>query len=81
MPEIFRVKNLRFFFYSNEGTPREPLHIHVRAGHAKAKIWLEPTIGLAENIGFKSHELSAILKHVIDNRFVIRRAWHDYFSN
>jgi len=28
MPVVFRYRGYRFFFYSNEGDPREPLHIH-----------------------------------------------------
>ena len=30
MPVIFRYKGFRFFFYSNEGNPREALHVHAR---------------------------------------------------
>ena len=29
MPVVLRIDGLRFLFYSNEGTPREPPHIHV----------------------------------------------------
>jgi len=29
VPVIFRSGGFRFFFYANEGTPREPVHIHV----------------------------------------------------
>lgn len=35
MPVILRIKDYRFFFYSNEGNPREPAHIHVRRGGAE----------------------------------------------
>ncbi len=48
MPVVFRYKGYRFFFYSNEGNPREPLHIHVRKGDAIAKLWLEPFPEVAE---------------------------------
>ncbi|MDE1158028.1 MAG: DUF4160 domain-containing protein [Neorhizobium sp.] len=51
MPELFRSAAMRFFFYSNEGNPREPIHIHVEDGDASAKIWLEPAIGIAESDG------------------------------
>jgi hypothetical protein len=40
MPTVFRFGNLRFFFYSDEGTPREPTHIHVRGAGRKVKLWL-----------------------------------------
>ena len=32
MPVVFRYKGFRFFFYSNEGNPREPVHVHVMGG-------------------------------------------------
>ena len=42
MPVAFRYKVFRFFFYSNEGNPREPLHIHVRSAEGEAKFRLTP---------------------------------------
>jgi len=42
MPVVFRLNGFKFFFYSNEGDPREPPHIHVTKGGAKAKFWLRP---------------------------------------
>ncbi|WP_245282087.1 DUF4160 domain-containing protein [Rhizobium sp. LC145] len=78
---VFRSGNLNFFFYSNEGDPREPIHIHVRGSGANAKIWLEPTIGVADSQGFNSKELSAIIRLVIDNRVLIRQAWHEHFGD
>jgi Domain of unknown function (DUF4160) len=29
MPAAFRYKGFRFHFYSNAGSPREPVHVHV----------------------------------------------------
>ncbi|WP_373888206.1 DUF4160 domain-containing protein [Massilia sp. Root351] len=37
MPAVLRYKGYVFFFFSSEGTPREPAHIHVRHGNAVAK--------------------------------------------
>ncbi len=28
MPVVFRWEGIRFYFFSNEGDPREPVHIH-----------------------------------------------------
>lgn len=57
------------------------MHIHVRGGGAIAKVWLEPSIGIAESHGFNSKELSSILRLVIDNRQLIETTWREYFSN
>lgn len=52
MPVIFRYKGYKFFFYSNEGDPLEPAHIHIRDADAEAKFWLTPLVQLARNDGF-----------------------------
>jgi len=60
MPKIFEDKGYKFFFFSNEGEPLEPAHVHVRKGSHIAKFWLEPGVKLANSWGFKAHELKAI---------------------
>ena len=47
MPSVLRTQGYRLFFYSNEGDPREPIHIHVMRAGAEAKIWLGPPVSLA----------------------------------
>ena len=37
MPVVLRREGFRFLFYSNEGDPREPAHIHVQQGRDEAK--------------------------------------------
>lgn len=81
MPLIFRESGLRYFFYSNEGSPREARHVHVKGGGRDAKIWLEPEVSIADSYGFNSRELSAILQTVSKNRDRILEAWHDHFGN
>ena len=39
MPVILRIDGFRFFFYSNEGNPLEPAHIHVMKSGSEAKFW------------------------------------------
>ena len=80
MPVVFRDSGLRYFFFSNEGQPPEPIHIHVKGRGCDAKIWLEPDIAIAESYGFNSRELSGILGVVADNRDLIVKAWHDHFG-
>jgi len=47
MPAVFRERGFRFFFYSNEGSPREQVHIHVEKDDMEAKFWLEPGVRVA----------------------------------
>jgi hypothetical protein len=81
MPVVFRDGDLRYFFFSNEGLPREPRHIHVKGGGKDAKIWLEPQVVLAESYGFNSVELARILRLVSERRTLILKAWDDHFGN
>ena len=81
MPVVFRRGGLRYFFFSNEGSPREPPHVHVRGGGRDAKIRLEPEVSVGDSYGFNSRELASILRVVIDNRVDILRAWHEHFGN
>ena len=72
---------LRYFFFSNEGSPREAPHIHVKGGGRDAKVWLEPEPIIAESYGFNSRELARILRVIIEHRDLILRAWHEHFGD
>ena len=80
MPVILRFKGYVFFFYSNEGNPLEPAHIHLRNAESEAKFWLEPDISLERNDGFNSKELKEIFVIVEAHRMQFTEAWYDYFS-
>ena len=47
IPVVFRYKGSLFFFYSNEGQPREPAHVHDRGDGGEAKFWLRPAVRVA----------------------------------
>ena len=80
MPVVLRIDGLRFLFYSNEGSPREPPHIHVLQGQDEAKFWLTPEVSLAYNDGFSARKLNGIQKLVEHNRERLKDEWHGYFS-
>lgn len=80
MPTIFRYKGYRFFFFSNEGSPPERAHIHVRHGERVAKFWLVPHVALASAWGMSSPELNQLRRIVEDNREEFERAWHEHFA-
>ena len=77
MPALLRIRGYRFFFYSLEG--REPSHIHVAHAGRYAKFWLEP-VSLAENRGFRGHELTEIRQIVEENQQFFQEKWHEYFG-
>ena len=79
MPTIFRQDGFRFFFYSNEGNPREPVHVHVMKEGCEAKFWLDP-VALDRNHGFDAKTLRQIGRVIHFNQSRIAKAWHDHFS-
>ena len=78
MPTVLRVAGFRFFFFSNEG--REPMHIHVEQAERYAKFWLTP-VTLAANVGFRSSELSELLRLVEQHRALFEEKWREFFSH
>ena len=80
MPVVFRYKGFRFFFYANEGNPRDPVHVHVRAGGSEVKLWLEPQVRVASSYGFDASTLRELVEAADANRELIERTWRDYFG-
>jgi Domain of unknown function (DUF4160) len=78
---VFRYQGFRFFFYSNEGSPREPVHVHVRAGGGETKLWLQPEVSVATSYGFDANTLRELVEVARDKREIIERAWNDYFGS
>lgn len=79
MPTVFRQDGFRFFFYSNEGHPREPVHIHVIGGGGEAKIWVSPEIRVDRSSGLDARTLRRLAGIVAARRAEIEDAWHDHF--
>ena len=80
MPVVFRNGGLRFFFYSDEDTPREPSHIHVRQGDREAKPLLPSGLPQAYNYGFSPRALRDLRELIEANREQIETAWNEFFG-
>ncbi len=79
MPAVFRYKGFRFFFYSNEGNPREPIHVHVMGQGGEAKFWLLPQVSLATSDGLSAKTLRELEQVVEQNAKLIQETWNEYF--
>lgn len=77
MPTVLRKDGFRFFFFSREG--EEPPHIHVEQAERYAKFWLRP-VSLASSFGFRSHELTALLRLVEQQQRQFEEAWDEHFG-
>lgn len=80
MPRIFTWNGFRFHFFSNEGDPREPVHVHVARAGSDAKFWLYPDVMLAYNRGFDARTIKQVQDVVESRRAEIEEAWNDFFA-
>ena len=85
MPQIFRVWPYSIYFWSNEGDPLEPIHVHVAKGKPipnATKIWLTKSGGciLASN-GSKisNKELNELMEFISAQFFLICAKWKQAF--
>ena len=80
MPKVFDWNGYRFFFFSNEGNPLEPIHVHVRKAEAIAKIWLETNIAVAYSYSMSSRDLRRLQEVSVDNEDLIKETWNEFFN-
>jgi len=71
---------MQILFFSNEGNPLEPCHIHVRRNTDLAKFWLLPSVSLADNYGFSSQDLNKMKRIIVDNQEYFIQKWNEYFN-
>ena len=57
------------------------MHVHVHHETGEAKIWLEPTMAVAQNYGLSPVRLAAALKLVPEHVEEIRAAWQTHFRS
>ena len=79
MPTIFRHDGFRFFFYSNEGDPREPIHIHVMGANGEAKFCITSDISLAESAGLDARTSRRLTGVIEARQMEIESPYHDHF--
>ena len=80
MPVVFRENGFRFLFYANEGSPREPPHIHVLRDGIDAKFWLWPDVKPDYNDGFNAKVLRELTETIEQHRDEIASAWDEFFG-
>jgi len=54
VPVVFRYRGIPFFFFLNEGNPREPIQVRALRGDAEAKFWLDPAPRIADSVGLNA---------------------------
>ncbi len=80
MPKVFEWNGYKFFFFSNEGDPVEPCHIHVRKGDGIAKYWVDDVVMLDSSWGMTSKELNTLEFKIEEQRELIMEKWNEFFG-
>lgn len=86
MPQVFKVGSYWVYFWTNEGEPLEPIHVHINEGapseHA-TKIWLTKAgkALLCHNRSKIPEIMLRRLMRLIESRSAeIQKKWLDYFG-
>lgn len=86
MPQIFRIGSYTVYFWSNEGNPLEPIHVHIEEGRASAngtKIWITSTgktLLSNNNAKIPSKILRGITRIIEANSAEIIEKWIELFG-
>lgn len=76
-PTVFRIKEYRFYFLSNEETR---IHVHIECSEGEAKFWIEPIVSLATYYKLNSNKLNEIAKIVEKHKNEIIKKWEKHFG-
>jgi len=76
-PTVFRVKDYRFYFLSNE---ENRMHVHVECSEGEAKFWIEPIVALAIYTKLRPNRLNEIQKIVEKRKNEIIKKWKEHFG-
>lgn len=86
MPQIFKIGSYSIYFWSNENSPLEPIHVHISEGKASAnatKIWITGS-GKAllcnNNSHIPSKTLNNMIRYIEANSSIIVNKWHEQFG-
>lgn len=87
MPQIFRIGSYIVYFWSNEGMPLEPIHVHIAEGRASAnatKVWITSTghtLLSNNNSKIAPKILHGILRMIEANSVEIIDRWTEQFND
>ena len=86
MPQILRIGPYSIYFWSNEGDPLEPVHVHISEGRANAnatKVWITSTgkaILCNNNSKIPDKILKRMIRMIEANSADIIEEWLDRFD-
>lgn len=80
MPELLRYRGFKFFFYSREGVPLEPPHVHAAKAGCEAKLWLNPAVRVAGSKRMDPRTLRMLVEVTQAHRDEFEERWNVFFA-
>ena len=86
MPQLFKIGPYSVFFWSNEGNPLEPVHVHISEGRAApnaTKIWITSkgkALRCNNNSAIPERILTRMERYLEANSEYIVSAWENQFG-
>ncbi len=86
MPQIFKLGSYWVYFWTNEGEPKEPVHVHISKGKPVpngTKVWITKSgkCSLANNNSkIPEQDLNKLLRLIEPRAFEITRKWLEIFG-
>lgn len=86
MPQLFKIHSYVVYFWSNEGAPLEPVHVHIAEGQAVpdgTKVWImaDGSCKVDGDSSIPAHKLNKILNVIKSNRVYIINQWKARFGS
>ena len=86
MPQVFKIGSYWVYFWSNEGEPLEPIHVHVAEGSPSSnatKIWITSagkTLLVNNNSNIPAVTLRNIMRIIESRSDEVIEKWMAYFG-
>ena len=86
MPQVFKIGSYWVYFWTNEGKPMEPVHVHIALGAPAmnaTKVWITragKTYLCHNNSNIPEHTLRNMMKIIEARSGEILGKWREYFG-
>jgi len=86
MPQIFKVGSYVIYFWSNEGEPLEPVHVHIMEGVPSGnatKVWITKSgncLLCNNNSKIQNRTLRNIMDIIEARSYEIIQKWRDFYG-
>lgn len=86
MPQVFRIGPYTIYFWSNEGNPLEPVHVHIAEGRVSenaTKVWITSaghTLLCNNNSHIPVRVLNKMLRVIEAESDSIIEKWYEHFG-